>query len=94
MPSVPITELKANLAKYVRMARRGVEVQVLERGVPVARLVGVYKGVGDEALAVERLVSAGVVRSGSGGMRALLERRIRASADLTGAIAEERTDRA
>ena len=39
MTTVSISELKANLSRYVREVRRGGEVQVLDRGAPVARLV-------------------------------------------------------
>ena len=39
MSTVSISELKANLSRYLREVRRGGEVQVLDRGAPVARLV-------------------------------------------------------
>ena len=39
MKTASVTELKANLSSYLRMVRRGSEVQILERGVPIARLV-------------------------------------------------------
>lgn len=94
MASVAITELKAQLAKYLRMAQRGVEVQVLERGVPIARLVAMPAGSESEGAGLERLVSAGIVRRGSGGAAALLSRRIQANAKLLDAVVEDREDRA
>lgn len=92
MASVPVTELKAHLSRYLRMARRGVEVQVLERGVPIARLVGMPKAK-DSDSAIDRLVRAGIVRRGLGGARALLDRRLPVSAELLRAVDEDREDR-
>lgn len=40
MTTVSISELKANLSRYVREVRRGGEVQVLDRGKPVASYHG------------------------------------------------------
>ena len=94
MPSVPVTELKAHLAKYLRMARRGVEVQVLERGVPIARLVAIPSVDAREPAVIEHPVNAGIVRRGTGGVRAIAKRRLSVSADLLGAVAEERDERA
>ncbi len=39
MTTVSISDLKANLSRYLREVRRGGEVQVLDRGAPIARLV-------------------------------------------------------
>jgi prevent-host-death family protein len=39
MITVPISDLKADLSRHLREVRRGGEIQVLERGTPVARLV-------------------------------------------------------
>ena len=39
MTTASISELKANLSRYLRVVRRGGEVQVLDRGTPVAKLV-------------------------------------------------------
>lgn len=92
MASVPITELKAHLSKYLRMARRGVEVQVLERGVPVARLLGMPQVDSREPAVIEHLVSAGILRRGGGGVRAIAKRRLSASAGLLQAVLEEREE--
>ena len=93
MANVPITELKAHLAKYLRMVQRGVEVQVLDRGVPVARLVPMPRAVDSEDEAVERLVRAGIVRRGSGRMRGLLPLRVDVAPRLLEALDSEREDR-
>ena len=39
MTTASISELKANLSRYLREVRRGNEVEVLDRGAPVATLV-------------------------------------------------------
>jgi prevent-host-death family protein len=72
MKTASVTELKAQLAHYLRMVRRGTEVQVLERGVPIARLVGIEPASGVDAQRLERLARAGIVRRGSGDLSWLL----------------------
>lgn len=37
MTTASVSALKANLSRYLRHVRRGGEVQILDRGVPVAR---------------------------------------------------------
>lgn len=67
MTRVSITQLKARLSRYLREVKRGGEVQVLERGVPVARIVGVGSApVGRDPDRRRRLVEAGILRPGSG----------------------------
>ena len=48
------------------MVKRGTEVQVLERGVPIARLTGIQPTLVGDAERIERLAKAGVLRRGSG----------------------------
>jgi prevent-host-death family protein len=94
MPSIGVTELKAHLAKYLRMVRRGVEVQILDRGVPIARLLGMPDSTDDEHDQVERLVAAGIARrgSGSGSVRAIAKRRLKAKVDLAAALDADREE--
>ena len=94
MASVPVSKLKAELSRYLRTVRRGGEVQITERGVPIAKLVGLPSA-GSDQQRVARLVRAGVLSQGSGDARSLLEEApIAASgADLAGALSEEREDR-
>ena len=40
MKSVKTSEFKAKLAKYLRMVRNGEEIQILDRGVPIAKVLG------------------------------------------------------
>ena len=91
MTTVSISELKANLSRYVREVRRGGEVQVLDRGAPVARLVPVITE-GDGIR--ERLVGEGVVRPGRGGAAAFLsEPPLALPVSIAGALAAGRDDR-
>ncbi|MCY4648374.1 MAG: type II toxin-antitoxin system prevent-host-death family antitoxin [Gammaproteobacteria bacterium] len=91
MTTVSISELKANLSRYVRKVRRGGEVQVLDRGRPVARLVPATAD-GEEAR--ERLITQGVVRPGRGGAAAILdEPPLTLPVSISDALAEDRDDR-
>lgn len=53
---VAVTELRANLKAWLARASDGEEIVVTDRGVPVARLVGV-----DTATALERLTADGTI---------------------------------
>ena len=46
MKQVGIAELKAHLSEYLRAARGGQTVEVLDRDIPVARIVPIAKGTG------------------------------------------------
>ena len=96
MKTASVTELKANLSRYLRMIRRGSEVQVLERGVPIARLVGLGNAAAPEQERLERLERAGVLRRGSSDASWVLdEEPIEVSgADVSGALLDDRDDRA
>jgi prevent-host-death family protein len=97
MTRVSVSELKAQLSKYLREVKRGGEVQILDRGVPVAMLVAIprapEKARDDERR--ERLVRAGMLRPGTGDARAILAKPpLKLSgADLLKALDEEHEDR-
>jgi prevent-host-death family protein len=96
MKTASVTELKANLSSYLRMVRRGSEVQILERGVPIARLVGVEGSLAvDETERLERLERAGIVRRGTSDLGWLAEEPplVAPRADLSRALSEDREDR-
>src|SRR3954470_13003554 len=61
---VPVTELRAHLSDWVARARSGSEVLITERGVPVARLVGL-----DTTGTLERLSADGVIGPARAGRR-------------------------
>ena len=91
MRTVSVTELKANLSRYLHEVRRGGEVQVLDRGAPVARLVPSADGPGDER---RRLIAAGVLRPGKGDATAILEQPpLELPVSLSEALDEDRNDR-
>lgn len=87
-----ISELKANLSRYLREVRRGGEVQVLERGVPIARLVPPAEN--DEDGTRERLIGTGLLRPGNGCASTILEDPpLVLPVSISGAMAEDREDR-
>ena len=96
MKNASVTELKANLSRYLRMVRRGSEVQILERGVPIARLVALQGSAREgDSPRLERLVQAGALRRGTGDLRWLAdEPPIRAKrAAVSQALHDDREDR-
>jgi prevent-host-death family protein len=92
MTTVSISELKAGLSRYLHEVRRGGEVQVLDRGKPVARLVAPAVEDDDDDLRA-RLVSAGVIRPGQGGVARIERPPLALRLDLSEALAEDRADR-
>ena len=92
MSTASISQLKANLSRYLREVRRGGEVQVLDRGTPVARLVPPIAD--DDEGVRERLIGAGVLRPGKGGAGAILEEPpLELPVSLSEALIEDRVDR-
>ena len=92
MTTASVSDLKANLSHYLREVRRGGEVQVLDRGAPIARLVPPTAK--DESGVRERLISAGLLRPGKGGAAAILDQPpLALPVSLSEALAEERTGR-
>lgn len=91
MTTVSISELKANLSRYVREVRRGGEVQVLDRGTPVARLV---PPVEDRRGVRERLIGQGLLRPGrENAERILNEPLLVLPTSLSEALTADRKDR-
>lgn len=86
---VAVSELRANLKRYVDRARAGERVVVTERGVPVARLVAV-----DAEGLLERLEREGVVtRARAKRPAARKARRVTVAGPVADLVAEERRDR-
>ncbi|MDE0136723.1 MAG: type II toxin-antitoxin system prevent-host-death family antitoxin [Acidimicrobiaceae bacterium] len=89
--AVSVSELKANLSRYLRQVRRGGEIQVTDRGTPVARLVPASEPE-DEHLS--RLINSGVLRAGQGDAAAVLdEPPLEIPTSLVEVLAFEREDR-
>ena len=92
MSTASVSELKAHLSRYLREVRRGGEVEVLDRGAPVARLVP--PGAGDERGIRERMIGAGLLRPGAGSAAAILESPpLELPVSLSDALAQDRADR-
>jgi len=71
MTTASVSALKANLSRYLRHVRRGGEGQILDRGVPVARLMAPKPG-GDDAVR-DRLVGDGLLRPRAGPAASILD---------------------
>jgi len=95
MATVSVSELKAHLSRYLREVRRGGEVQVLDRGKPVARLTGIGDALSspkDEHR--QRLLQAGILRPGTADTSTVLDQvPLELPADLRRAVDEDRDDR-
>ena len=86
-----MSELKARLSHYLREVRRGGEIQVLDRGNPVARIVPLAES-GDERR--ERLISSGLLRPGRGDPAMILDTEpLKLPVSISEALEEDREDR-
>ena len=94
MKTVSVSDLKAHLSQYLRIVQRGSEVQILDRGVPIARLIGAT-GTPAADGRLDGLVAAGIVRRGTGSMRDFIATPpIHApAADVRRALDDDREDR-
>ena len=94
MSRTSISGLKARLSHYLREVTRGGEVEILDRGVPVARLTGVARGEGANDERRERLIRAGVLRPGETEATGILDLEpLDVPTSLLDALEEERKDR-
>jgi len=95
MSRTSVTNLKARLSQYLREVRRGGEVEILDRGVPIARLKGIHVPAdtsGDERRA--RLVRSGVLRQGTSDISKILRQPpLVVSTSVLEALEQERADR-
>lgn len=91
--TVSVSTLKAQLSRYLREVTRGGEIQIVDRGVPIARLVRTPP-VGENNARRERLAASGIVRLGQGGMKRIIHARPLEIRDgLSGTLREDREDR-
>jgi prevent-host-death family protein len=84
---VAVSELRANLSAWLDRARHGEEVVVTERGLPVARLLGI-----GTAAKLERLTTEGIIGRPSQGNRPLASasRRRRAKESVADLVSDQR----
>jgi prevent-host-death family protein len=84
---VAVSDLRANLSEWLQRAREGEEVVVTERGVPVARLLGVTT-----TATLERLAAEGVIARPGRAQRtpATGRRRPRPRHSVSGQVSQQR----
>lgn len=84
---VSVSALRANLSRWLERARSGEEVVVTDRGIPVARLVGV-----DSCTILEQLVSGGVIAKPSSARRpqAMGKKRPRVNGSVSDLVSKQR----
>ena len=84
---VAITDLRAHLSAWLERARGGEEVVITDRGIPVARLLGLTA-----AATLERLEAEGVITPPSAAQRprATGRRLPRSRQPLAGIVSEQR----
>jgi prevent-host-death family protein len=83
---VAVSELRAHLSDYLDRAREGAEVVITDRGVPIARLLGLTS-----TTTLERLTADGVIsRSTAPRPRASGQPRPRSRRSVADIISEQR----
>lgn len=96
MKKASVAEMKNNLSKYLRYVRRGGQVTIYNRDMPVAELVPARASEADApgdrlAANVARLAREGIVRRGGGKVRVeLLDEPKGAPSGVLEALIEER----
>lgn len=92
MTSVSMTELKANLSRYIREARQGGEIEVFDRGTPVALITKPPKPSSNRG--IEEMIKADVLTRGNGCAHEILDKPlIDLGGGLSSLIIEDREDR-
>lgn len=94
MKTVSVSQLKAELSRWLREVRRGSEIQILDRGVPIARLTQPGAPATGQNEKRQRLARAGVLRAGSGDVRKLLRQSpLKLETSISDALQSDRADR-
>ena len=94
MKTVSVSELKAKLSQYLRDVARGNEIQVIDRGVPIARLTAIPSTGGDDEEVRQRLARSGVLRLGNGDLASILNARpLSLGTSISRALLDDREDR-
>jgi antitoxin (DNA-binding transcriptional repressor) of toxin-antitoxin stability system len=89
MKAINVTELKAHLSKYLRMAARGTRIVVKDREEPIAQLRPLEAGVQSWR---ERLSQAGRLRLGTQDWSALRISRLDRQVDIQASLRAVRED--
>ena len=91
MTTVSMADLEANLSRYIREVRHGGEIEVLDRGTPVARITSPVTG---SSNARDEMIKTGVLTPGNGRAREILDNPlIKLHGGLSAAVIEGREDR-
>lgn len=90
--TVSISELKAHLSRYLRRVKRGGEVRIVERGVPIARITPIPSADRDDSKR-ERLVRLGLLRPGSGSWKPDDHPPAEVAGGILSALVDDREDR-
>jgi prevent-host-death family protein len=85
MTKVGVALLKAQLSRYLEVAKHGEDVVITDRGRPVAKLVAL-RGSEDGASRRQRLARAGVLTLGAGRIRRSFFKPLRGSAAIGDAV--------
>jgi antitoxin (DNA-binding transcriptional repressor) of toxin-antitoxin stability system len=88
MKDINVSELKAHLSKYLRMASRGVQIVVRDRDEPVAQIGPPMAA----ASWVERMARAGRLRPGTQKWSTLRITKLDKAIDVQAALREVRED--
>jgi antitoxin (DNA-binding transcriptional repressor) of toxin-antitoxin stability system len=88
MKDINVSELKAHLSKYLRMASRGVQIVVRDRDEPVAQIGPPTAG----ASWVDRMARAGRLRPGTQKWNTLRITKLEKVIDAQAALREVRED--
>jgi antitoxin (DNA-binding transcriptional repressor) of toxin-antitoxin stability system len=89
MKAIKVTELKAHLSKYLRMAARGTRIVIKDRDEPIAQLGPLEVGVPSWR---ERLAQAGRIRPGTQDWGALRISRLDRPIDIQTSLRAVRED--
>jgi antitoxin (DNA-binding transcriptional repressor) of toxin-antitoxin stability system len=89
MKAIKVTELKANLSKYLRLASRGAKIVIKDREEPIA-LLGPLPA-GSESWHM-RLAAAGRLRPGTQDWRRLRVSRLASPVDIQASLQAVRED--
>jgi antitoxin (DNA-binding transcriptional repressor) of toxin-antitoxin stability system len=89
MKAINVSELKANLSKYLRMASRGTRIVVKDRDEPIAELGPLPK---DSPSWRTRLAEAGRLRLGTQDWEKLRVSRLQRPVDIQGSLQAVRED--
>jgi prevent-host-death family protein len=93
MKTVSVSLLKAQLSRYLREVSRGGEIQVVDRGIPIARITRA-PGTGENDAKRARLAASGILRLGNGDTKRILHARpLAISGGLRSELLEDREDR-